>query len=434
MKGRVVLSEAAQRRLSGVWQVNSPSTAGRFLGPRAIAIGGLVLFALFLGGLLHDLDGSGSFHRLHIERSVLREAVRSASPARGGDEEMRSTILVATLVLNSSSFAQQGCEVLVQWGSPHTGGFENLPAGTLSQVALNYGLGVGLDTSGMVVCWGTPDIRDIAPKEGGFMKVAVGTNWGLGLREDGAVVAWGGNNFGQCNVPVGRFSDIAAGDWHSLALDEKGLPVTWGSPNFGLSQTPAVSLVKISTGNWHSLGIKSDGVALGWGWNDYGQTDVPTKTQFVNVAGGWKHSVGIRLDGSIVGWGADVYGCISEIPAGSNFVGIDSSGDRCIALRSDGSAVLWGIGAEDMPRTPGIAPERAYKGVVIGAYIAAGLTCVCPADFIADGTVNAADLGVMLNFWGTDGSGFPGVDLDNDGIVGAADLSALLSAWGPCPE
>jgi hypothetical protein len=60
--------------------------------------------------------------------------------------------------------------------------------------------------------------------------------------------------------------------------------------------------------------------------------------------------------------------------------------------------------------------------------------CQCPADFIADGTVNAADLGVMLNFWGTDGSGFPGVDLDNDGIVGAADLSALLSAWGPCPK
>jgi hypothetical protein len=58
----------------------------------------------------------------------------------------------------------------------------------------------------------------------------------------------------------------------------------------------------------------------------------------------------------------------------------------------------------------------------------------CPADFIADGTVNAADLGVMLNFWGTDGSGFPGVDLDNDGIVGAADLATLLSAWGPCPE
>jgi hypothetical protein len=64
----------------------------------------------------------------------------------------------------------------------------------------------------------------------------------------------------------------------------------------------------------------------------------------------------------------------------------------------------------------------------------ASCTPPCPADFVDDGTVNAADLGVLLNFWGTDGSGFPGVDLDGDGIVGAADLSTLLSNWGECPE
>ena len=58
----------------------------------------------------------------------------------------------------------------------------------------------------------------------------------------------------------------------------------------------------------------------------------------------------------------------------------------------------------------------------------------CPGDFLADGTVNAADLGILLNFWGTDGSGFPGVDLDGDGIVGAPDLATLLSSWGACPE
>jgi len=63
-----------------------------------------------------------------------------------------------------------------------------------------------------------------------------------------------------------------------------------------------------------------------------------------------------------------------------------------------------------------------------------GCTPPCPADFVDDGTVNAADLGILLNFWGTDGSQFPGVDLNGDGIVGAADLSALLGSWGPCPE
>ena len=58
----------------------------------------------------------------------------------------------------------------------------------------------------------------------------------------------------------------------------------------------------------------------------------------------------------------------------------------------------------------------------------------CPADLVDDGTVNAADLGILLNFWGTSGSQFPGVDLNGDGIVGAADLSSLLGSWGPCPE
>ena len=64
----------------------------------------------------------------------------------------------------------------------------------------------------------------------------------------------------------------------------------------------------------------------------------------------------------------------------------------------------------------------------------ASCTPPCPADFVDDGAVNAADLGVLLNFWGTNGSQFPGVDLDGDGIVGAADLSSLLGSWGPCPE
>jgi len=60
--------------------------------------------------------------------------------------------------------------------------------------------------------------------------------------------------------------------------------------------------------------------------------------------------------------------------------------------------------------------------------------CQCPADLIDDGVVNAADLGVLLNFWGTDGSAFNGVDLDGDGVVGGGDLAVLLSAWGPCPQ
>lgn len=64
-------------------------------------------------------------------------------------------------------------------------------------------------------------------------------------------------------------------------------------------------------------------------------------------------------------------------------------------------------------------------------------TILCPAnctgDFTADGSVDAADLGVLLGAWGSTGT--PGLtgDLNNDGTVDGADLALLLGAWGACP-
>jgi len=48
-----------------------------------------------------------------------------------------------------------------------------------------------------------------------------------------------------------------------------------------------------------------------------------------------------------------------------------------------------------------------------------------PGDLNGDGTVNAADLSLLLGAWGT-----PAADLDGDGTTGAADLGILLNNWG----
>jgi hypothetical protein len=53
---------------------------------------------------------------------------------------------------------------------------------------------------------------------------------------------------------------------------------------------------------------------------------------------------------------------------------------------------------------------------------------VCVGDLHMDGTVDGADLGVLLAEWGT-----AGADLDGDGVTGGSDLGLLLAAWGPCP-
>ena len=58
--------------------------------------------------------------------------------------------------------------------------------------------------------------------------------------------------------------------------------------------------------------------------------------------------------------------------------------------------------------------------------------CQCLPDLSGDNLVSAADLALLLGFWGTSGAGVIDADINDDGIVNAADLSILLGAWGPC--
>lgn len=56
----------------------------------------------------------------------------------------------------------------------------------------------------------------------------------------------------------------------------------------------------------------------------------------------------------------------------------------------------------------------------------------CPADLNTSGSVDGADLGIMLGAWGPcTGQPCDG-DLNSDGQIDGADLGALLGAWGEC--
>ncbi|MFM7134937.1 MAG: PQQ-dependent sugar dehydrogenase [Planctomycetota bacterium] len=48
-----------------------------------------------------------------------------------------------------------------------------------------------------------------------------------------------------------------------------------------------------------------------------------------------------------------------------------------------------------------------------------------PADLNCDGTINAADLSVLLGNWGNSGAG----DIDGNGVVDSVDLAEILNAW-----
>ncbi|MCH2145672.1 MAG: hypothetical protein MK082_11100, partial [Phycisphaerales bacterium] len=58
--------------------------------------------------------------------------------------------------------------------------------------------------------------------------------------------------------------------------------------------------------------------------------------------------------------------------------------------------------------------------------------CNCPTDLTGDGTINGADLSILLGLWGACGSGDCIADLTGDGTVDGADLSILLGLWGDC--
>ena len=61
-------------------------------------------------------------------------------------------------------------------------------------------------------------------------------------------------------------------------------------------------------------------------------------------------------------------------------------------------------------------------------------SCQCLADLNMDGSVNGADLAVLLGFWGPASGAFPQADIVKTGGVDGADLAYLLGSWGQCPN
>ena len=72
---------------------------------------------------------------------------------------------------------------------------------------------------------------------------------------------------------------------------------------------------------------------------------------------------------------------------------------------------------------------------VNGAWVDLGgnSICDCMGDLSGDGTVNGADIGLLLSSWGYCGSACP-YDINHDGAINGGDLGLLLSDWGPCPN
>jgi hypothetical protein len=75
--------------------------------------------------------------------------------------------------------------------------------------------------------------------------------------------------------------------------------------------------------------------------------------------------------------------------------------------------------------TLGLFKPGAEPSIAIATQVPSG-AAADPSDLNGDGSVNAADLAILLGNWGGIGQG----DVNTDGGVDAADLAIMLGSWG----
>ena len=76
-------------------------------------------------------------------------------------------------------------------------------------------------------------------------------------------------------------------------------------------------------------------------------------------------------------------------------------------------------------------PNNSTTEAGVDEFVLTKVLCeapACPADLDSDGSINSADLALLLSSWGG-----PKNDLDGDGVVASSDLALMLSSWGTCP-
>lgn len=137
-------------------------------------------------------------------------------------------------------------------------------------------------------------------------------------------------------------------------------------------------------------------------------------------------SNGGRSDLAPNGLGAKVYATVGEVTrvrsvdAGMSYLG---TGELSAHFGLGGATVV----DEVLVVWPN-GEETRLASVAINQTLTVVAPSSCPADLTGDGSVGAADLGVLLGAWGSAGP----PDLDGSGSVDSADLAILLGAWGSC--
>ena len=128
------------------------------------------------------------------------------------------------------------------------------------------------------------------------------------------------------------------------------------------------------------------------------------------------------------------YSCVEGGIAGTGNIDADpsfvdpSTGDfrlandsACIDMGLDAIVEIDAVDLDGNERIVGVAVD-------MGSYENQDAGNTCPGDLDGSGSVDGADLTLLLGGWGGAGNG----DLDGSGTIDGADLTVLLGSWGLC--
>lgn len=148
--------------------------------------------------------------------------------------------------------------------------------------------------------------------------------------------------------------------------------------------------------------------------------------------------------GDDFGRGVDIDGDIIVVGAAHDGAPGDSPGRLYVYARDVGGADNWGFLFRTETPTAVHGELLGFDVDVVGDTIVAGawgtsdaasfsgaahafrINSICPEDLNGDGSVDTADLGIMIAAFGGAGLG----DLNLDGVVDTADLGALIGGYG----
>ena len=278
-----------------------------------------------------------------------------------------------------------------------------------------------------------------------------GSDYSTIALKDGAVLAWGAGttntgsnyNYGQCMVPVSANSGvtaIAGGGLHTIALKD-GAVLAWGWNNYGQCTIPDSAnsgVTAIAGGGLHTIALKVTDP------NDTDGDGIPNATDNCPSV---KNPTQADCDGNGVGDAceldcnhnglADICEILSGAVTDQNLNGIPdtcevSSVSRVLPISgpSTGGTAVRIIGTNFFSALPvsvtfGGAPATDVV-VVSLTEINAVTPSGSPGDTVV--TVNGASAEAFYFRPSCDG------DLDNNGTIDSADLGVMLTNYGNCYE